>query len=305
MLGVLIALRLAAPEQGWVNWLWHATPAPRIYKLYYHQYLLIVISGTIAGDYLRTHMAQARTAPSNHEVWGMPQRWKIVSATVSAVVTALVGLQARWLWQTTAALSAICLVAALLSKKANSLREQMVRSFILWGIYWLVVGLIFEPYEGGIKKDHPTLSYYLVTTGLAFFLLAAFTILIEMLNKRSWLQVLIDNGQNPMVAYVGVANAIRPVLGLTGVERLPHHGHALAWLSPRPGFYLAAGADGKVFYPTAFNLADLRKKGLCYHPWQSPGPHDQIGPGSPPASTIHEGKCAHFALSINCCDKSP
>ncbi len=230
VLGILIGLRLAAPEQGWVSWVWRATPAPWMYKLYYHQYLFVVIPGTIAGDYLRAHMSQAKTVPHTHEAWGAPQLWGIVGAMVAAVVTALVGLQARWLWQTTVALSALCLVATLLSKKASSPREQMVRSFILWGIYWLIVGLVFEPYEGGIKKDHPTLSYYLVTTGLALFLLAAFTILIEMLNRRSWLQLLIDNGQNPMIAYVGVANAIWPVFGLTGVDRLLVRITATPWL---------------------------------------------------------------------------
>ena len=35
-----------------------------------------------------------------------------------------------------------------------------------------MLGLVFESYEGGIKKDHPTLSYYFITSGLAICVFA-------------------------------------------------------------------------------------------------------------------------------------
>ena len=87
-------------------------------------------------------------------------------------------------------------------------------------IYWLVLGLCFEPYEGGIKKDKATVSYYFITSGLAICLFIGLSIVIDVFQRRRWLQWLIDNGQNPMIAYAGINNFITPVLALTGVGGL-------------------------------------------------------------------------------------
>jgi hypothetical protein len=35
-----------------------------------------------------------------------------------------------------------------------------------------------------------------------------------------WVPLLVENGQNPMLAYVGMMNLLYPVLGLTGIHTL-------------------------------------------------------------------------------------
>ena len=45
-------------------------------------------------------------------------------------------------------------------------------------------------------------------------------IIIDIFKKQKLLQLLIDNGQNPMIAYVGLGNLIRPVFGLLMIDRL-------------------------------------------------------------------------------------
>src|SRR5262249_2097329 len=94
--------------------------------------------------------------------------------------------------------------------------EWLYQKLFNWAAYWLVLGLLFEPWEGGIKKSHPTLSYYFVTSGLAICVYIGFSVLIDVLQKRSWVRLLIDNGQNPMIAYAGINNFIIPVLAVTG-----------------------------------------------------------------------------------------
>jgi predicted acyltransferase len=105
----------------------------------------------------------------------------------------------------------------LLTNPGNA-TERLLQSFYQWGVYWLALGLLFEPYGGGIKKDPSTYSYYFIATAIAFFILIAFTVLIDVLKQRKWLQLLIDNGQNPMVAYVAFANLLWPILTLTQLE---------------------------------------------------------------------------------------
>ena len=38
------------------------------------------------------------------------------------------------------------------------------------------------------------------------------------LQRRRWLQLLVDNGQNPMMGYVGYGMVMLPLLGLTGIK---------------------------------------------------------------------------------------
>jgi len=232
ILGVLCAFRLSNMPQavpGWVHDLWAWSPAPWIYQLYYLQYLFIVIPGTIAGDlileWLRDRESTAVTAQ-----W--PQ-WRYATIAVLmflTVLVALVGLKARWLLPTTIAMFAICGVGWGLMNAPGDATARFLRQLFNWAIFWLVLGLCFEPYEGGIKKDKATMSYYFVTTGLALGVLILFTILVDVFKARRSIQLLIDNGQNPMIAYVGINNFIIPVLALTGVGTLLDRMVVTPWL---------------------------------------------------------------------------
>ncbi len=220
VLGILLGLRLAHSDPGWVHWLWQFSPIPWIYQLYYLQYLFIVIPGTIVGDLLVKWLQPDGSTADQNPVWSGHRLIGITVLMVGILIICLVGLQARWLWQTTLAGFLGCAIGVILMRHPASTTERLLHTIFQWGLYWFILGLVVESYEGGIKKDHPTLSYYFVTLGLSIFLLIAFTIIIDMFKQRRWLRILIDNGQNPMIAYVGFANFIWPVLALTGLERV-------------------------------------------------------------------------------------
>ncbi len=238
VLGIVFAIRLSNLPQatgGWVHDLWDWSPAPWIYKLYYLQYLCIVIPGTIAGD-LILQWTRRKSAPEKISIprsWPLAQYLTILLTTILLVLVSLIGLKARWLVETTLVDFALCWVGWWLLRKPLNETEQLFQNLFHWAVYWLVLGLVFEPYEGGIKKDHPTLSYYFVTSGLAIFTLIGFSILIDVFQQKRWLRLLIDNGQNPMIAYAGINNFIIPVLALTGGSAL-----LVAWATtPWRGFW--------------------------------------------------------------------
>ncbi|MGC8654639.1 MAG: DUF5009 domain-containing protein, partial [Candidatus Kryptoniota bacterium] len=129
-----------------------------------------------------------------------------------------------------------CLIGWLLMRKSGSQMENLLRTIYKWGVYWLVLGLLLESYEGGIKKDPATLSYYFVTGGLAIFILIALVILVDIMNKKRAVQFLIDSGQNPMIAYAGINNLIPPILGLTRIDLL------LQAITPTPWLGVLRGA---------------------------------------------------------------
>ncbi|MGA9452252.1 MAG: DUF5009 domain-containing protein [Verrucomicrobiia bacterium] len=225
VIGIMFAIRLSNmphPTDGWVHDLWQFSPLPWIYQLYYLQYLCIVIPGTIAGDLILQWMRRP-TPPDKISAphgWPLAQYIFILLTMAALLLVVLIGLKARWLLDTTLLAIALCLVGWLLLQRPLNDTERLYQKLFHWAIYWLVLGLIFEPYEGGIKKDHPTLSYYFVTSGLAICTLIGFSILIDVFQQKRWLRLLIDNGQNPMIAYAGINNFITPVLALAGADRL-------------------------------------------------------------------------------------
>jgi len=220
VMGILLAIRLSnlpQPTEGWVHDLWQFTPLPWIFRLYYLQYLCIVIPGTIAGDLLLNwtrRPVQLEAAPK--QAWALPRYALILLTFTALLLVCLIGLKARWLLGTTLSAFVLCFVGWKLLEQPRNDTERLYQRLFGWGVYWLVLGLVFEPYEGGIKKDHPTLSYYFVTSGLAISALISFSILIDVLRQQRWLKLLVDNGQNPMIAYAGINNFIIPVLALTG-----------------------------------------------------------------------------------------
>ncbi|MFP4548648.1 MAG: DUF5009 domain-containing protein [Fidelibacterota bacterium] len=217
IMGILIGFRLSHGLEGWTAAVWDFTPIPWIYKFSYLQYLMIVIPGTIAGDIL---LKWLKSNDNSEKSWSKGKYLSIASLMVAFVMTILIGLFARYVWQIVIVLMIFGIAGHFLTKNPSSDNEQLVRKFFLWGIFFLILGLVFEPYEGGIKKDHATLSYYFVTSGLASFMLILFTIIIDIFKKQKPVQLLIDNGQNPMIAYVGYANFIWPVFALLHLDTL-------------------------------------------------------------------------------------
>ena len=242
VLGVLAAIRLSnmpQPIEGWVSDLWRWSPVPWVYRLYYLQYLFIVVPGTIAGDLLLRWMQGEAdggpAVPCGRETWSLPRFGAVASLMLCLVVVLVVGLKARWLVATTGTAFALCALAWWLMSRPATATERLFRALFNWAVYWLVLGLFLEPYEGGIKKDKATMSYYFVTAGCAICLLIALSILIDVFRRKRWVQLLVENGQNPMIAYAGINNLVIPLLALTGANRL------LAALTTTPWLGFARG----------------------------------------------------------------
>lgn len=231
LLGILIAIRLSnmpIQTEGWVSQIWNYSPIPWMYRLYYLQYLFIVIPGMIAGEILLKWMKTKDE--SNNKGWSNLQYIFIAFLMSFFVFELLVGLYNRWLIETTILTFVLLLVTYYLLKNPITSTEKLYRELFYWAIYWLVLGLFFEPYEGGIKKDKATLSYYFITSGLAICTIIFFSIIIDVFKKKKWVQLLIDNGQNPMIAYAGVNNFIIPILSLTGLMKLLNMMAVTPWL---------------------------------------------------------------------------
>jgi predicted acyltransferase len=228
LLGLYLAIRLASANPGWVQTVYNYTPYPWLVKWYFWKYLFNVIPGTVIGDAMLVWMRSA--AAEREKTQGRPEaRWAVLAALgVALTVILLIGLQARILAPTTGIALAACAVAAWLARSPQNATERLIRTTVLWGVYWLILGLILEPFEGGIKKDRSTLSYHFLTEGIALFLLSSLIVMISLYGKERWFSLLASAGQNPLIGYCGMDNFILPLLALTGLM------HPLALMTAAP-----------------------------------------------------------------------
>jgi predicted acyltransferase len=234
IIAIIFALRFSSTMPGWVQDYWSETPIEKLFSFDYLKYLLIVIPGTIIGDlifsWLKTENNQTQDNLENSPNLNLPVsnqykcstvRYLSISVLMLAInIILLVGLQTRQVWQTTIIVLILCLIGWLLIKQNNysiDSTENLISKLYAWGTYWLILGLAFEPFQGGIKKDSATYSYFFVTAGMAIFLLIFLTIIIDLFQQKKLLSLFIYNGQNPMLGYVLMRNFLFPILMLTGL----------------------------------------------------------------------------------------
>jgi predicted acyltransferase len=215
-LGVLagvVAASLAAREEGWVQSLWWASPAPWLFEGDLLKLLLVVIPGTLAGDLLWAWMG---APPEQRERPGRSRARLLLFAGVAAAFppVLVVGLTGRWIAGTTAVAVALVAAGLALVRRPAGASERLLRQLFLWGAFWLLLGLVLEPFEGGIKKVPGTLSYYFAAGGSALMLLVAMVAAVDLLGERRASRVLVEVGQNPMLCYVTYTAFLNPLLDL-------------------------------------------------------------------------------------------
>ena len=212
ILVIYAALRLSSTNEGWINGLWDFSPAPWLFKWDYLKYLFIVIPGMFAGEWLLKAKLEV-VGPAIKST----KLTLVLLSIVSLTMTLFIGLQSREVFITTLISSVLGLIIYQLSlqiwKKGSALNQLIVTS-----IFWIVLGLLIEPYSGGIKKDPSSFTYWMITSGMSGLLLLGFYVLFDIRKQKKW-SLLVQNGQNPMIAYVLFGDLIWPVLALSGFER--------------------------------------------------------------------------------------
>lgn len=217
ILPFIMAIFLGSENEGWQKIIYEFTPIPWAYKFYYLKYLFIIIPGSIAGDYLYSWI----NSSAKEIIFPGNKTNTIILATLSIllIVNNVLFLFTRCL------VSNLLVSIGILSAMYYLLKNRRDANYLLWkrlfiaGAYFLLLGLAFESYEGGIRKDHSTYSYYFVTSGLAFFSLIFFSIVCDYFKCIRSTKVLVMCGQNPMIAYVGASLVVFPVLKLVGLYK--------------------------------------------------------------------------------------
>lgn len=80
----------------------------------------------------------------------------------------------------------------------------------------LILGFIFEPLDGGIKKVPCTISYCLITCAISIMLLIVCDYIYETVPRGFLTKVFTGAGTNPLMSYIAFSNLVMPAMKLTG-----------------------------------------------------------------------------------------
>lgn len=197
---------------SWNDYIYQLSPFTALYKFYFLKYLFVLIPGTIAGDWL---LKEKDINPVEIKNSGA---LKIVGLLLFVVIVMNVSfLFTRQLVTNIIGTVVFLILVNWVIKKAILSNKKIFEQFFNAGAFTLLLGLTFETYESGIKKDISTYSYYFVTVGLVFFSFLVIAILQASSIFRSIHRFISLSGQNPMMAYVSVSLLLLPLIHLVGI----------------------------------------------------------------------------------------
>ncbi|MBR1959780.1 MAG: DUF5009 domain-containing protein [Bacteroidales bacterium] len=169
------------------------------------QYLLIVLPGSIVGDMILKHSRSGEKPQigRNGAIAGY--------VALAAALVQLWGLFTRHVTADFIISGALAITFFCLTWKERNVYTGTARI----GFLLLLAGIIFDPIDGGITKDHCNLSYVLTTGGMAA-LTTAFLLMLEIRSDIKG-RFIAGVGQNPMLAYTVTNFLIGPILSLVGI----------------------------------------------------------------------------------------
>lgn len=217
IIGGVALLKMASSVDGsWCQWLWQQTPAVWLFRFEFLKYLCIVLSGTIAGDVIYRELQSESIAQRANDRRSGVLTVGLVVLMLALVVMNVWGLFVREVGMTVIVSIALCVLAGAVLQRLTIPQRQLLKSLFALGVVLLIIGLIAEPMEGGIKKDHATVSYFFVTGGLASMVLVVALALEMRFDIR--LRALEACGANPMFAYTASGYLLTPILTLTSLS---------------------------------------------------------------------------------------
>lgn len=238
---MLMAIMLGSQTEGsWAQAIFEYTPLPWMYRFDYLKYLFIVIPGSIAGEFLLEWMKNRKEAEEHSSPELHKKGILLILLTLLIILINLYGLYTRNL-----TLNLLITIILLTCGRLLFLRQVegialLWRNFFDVGSYLLLLGLFFEPFQEGIKKDPATFSYFFVTSGLAFMALLFLSVICDYFRCIRSTRFLVMSGQNPMIAYVVGDLFIMPIANIIGVSSLLSYFQQNAWLGFFQGVVLTA-----------------------------------------------------------------
>ena len=216
---LVLAVKLTSDVAGPVQDFFNSARADWFYEPWMIELLLVAIPGTFAGDMIVRWMKQRDEAAAVS--WSSMRLAALAVLCFSFAPVAVAGYYNQYVSGTAAVVIAMVAAGLLLTMKPATEREKILTNLFRWSGLLLVVGALVAPVGGGIKKDPQTLSYLLFMGGLSLSLLMCAIIITDVLKvARRTTKILVEVGQNPLLAYVCFMLFFNQIAWFTGVANV-------------------------------------------------------------------------------------
>ena len=217
ILPFLMAILLGKDTDGsWQQVVLNWSPFPWLYRFEFLKYLFVLIPGTIAGEFLRDWILAGGTDYTKPKTRGEVSTAMVAILSLAIIVVNVTLLFGRHLVANLYVTTLLAAVAVYFVNRMPSDRK-VLGHLVKAGAIALLLGLFFEAFQGGIRKDDPTFSYYFVTSGLAFYCMAMLVIVCDVYRWKGVMKPLTLTGKNPMIAYVAWLMFFSPLMNLLGI----------------------------------------------------------------------------------------
>ncbi|MCK9626313.1 MAG: DUF5009 domain-containing protein [Bacteroidales bacterium] len=207
LLFTIISQQLNWPEITYAN-----SSVKWWFNLEYIYFLLLLLPATYIGDILYKRIEEGKS----DLLVSAPKKERITAFFLFPVLLATI----IWLISSSATgfiETDILVVFCILIVLANfSILLPSYRKYFWVIILLLVLGFIFEPFTGYIKKVPCTISYCLITCAISIMLLIMIDVLCHITIKNAFKWVFAGAGKNPLMSYIAFSSLIVPLMNITG-----------------------------------------------------------------------------------------
>lgn len=202
---------------GIARWVWDWEPFDwfkYVYHFNYNKYLMIVLPGTFCGEML-LHAWEPYAEGIKTQGW--VKVWVGLTGLALPIICCA-GLLSRQLLPTFFWAMGLCLACWWMIDATKTIPRAQ-RDMVAWGSLLLLIGLLFESHNGGIRKDTATASYFFTTAGLAFWAMLA---LLQVEGQKWWKRFgdfLAGTGMNPMLGYIAISLLVIGLVMATGLDK--------------------------------------------------------------------------------------
>lgn len=250
VLGAIVAVKILTDLKLPGGTLFYEIEKPVLYEAWMFELLIVGIPATFAGDRLIRWM---RSDADEVASWGPARLLALSLACLAPIVVVLVGYYINAIPQAAFAMTAVAAVMIALTLGARTEKEKVLAWLTRAAAVTLVAGALIVPVGGGIRKDPQTISYLIVTAGLSMALLViALTVVDVFKRPKPVTRLLVDVGQNPLLAYVAFTMFFNNIAWLTMLG---------GWHSASP---MRAVIGGLVFTALTAALAALATRRKIY-----------------------------------------
>ena len=249
----VVAISFWSKESGFDQWLYGNKSLSWVFNMEEIYFLLILIPATWVGDYMSGNLGwRGQKSIITHS----PPVGHLFYLFLGLLIGFLCfGLYQRWneLLIIVVSLSVLCLCLIICRNSSKALFPLITLAAAL-----LLVGLLMDSYEGGIKKVPATFSYCFTMGGISILLLLFFHYLCRLFPGSFFVRIFSGAGANPLLSYVAFGSFVMPVLHLTFLVGLYNAAYPQGepWLGVVRGFVIVL--------LTMYLVSILSKKGVFW-----------------------------------------